>query len=179
MDTRRIIISGGPGTGKSSVIENLKSKGYSCFSEISRSIIESGIKKGIKNIFLKDPDFFSSKVLEKRLIQFDESKKIKNSKENLIFFDRSVFDVYAYQKYLNKSFTFPKNIVPNYSKNVFFMPPWKKIYVSDNHRLESYESSRLISNYIIKTYKYYGFQLIKVPKISIEERINYILDRSR
>ena len=59
------------------------------------------------------------------------------------------------------------------------MPPWKKIYVSDNHRLESYESSRLISNYIIKTYKYYGFQLIKVPKISIEERINYILDRSR
>ena len=36
----KIVISGGPGTGKSSIIDELSKKGYKIFEESSREIIK-------------------------------------------------------------------------------------------------------------------------------------------
>ena len=34
MKLKKVIISGGPGTGKSSIINELKNRGYLCFDEV-------------------------------------------------------------------------------------------------------------------------------------------------
>ena len=48
---KRIIITGGPSSGKTSIIDALKDEGYSCFDEVSREIIqEMNIKTAFKNI---------------------------------------------------------------------------------------------------------------------------------
>ena len=44
---KRIVITGGPGTGKTLIINSLKKKGFYCFDEVSREIIlQQNIKKG-------------------------------------------------------------------------------------------------------------------------------------
>ena len=37
---KRIIITGGPCSGKTSIIDSLKDEGYKCFNEISREVIQ-------------------------------------------------------------------------------------------------------------------------------------------
>ena len=40
---QKFIITGAPGTGKTSIINHLKKKGYNCIDEISREIISEQI----------------------------------------------------------------------------------------------------------------------------------------
>ena len=55
MDTQKIALIGGPGTGKTTLINALKAKGYNCMEEISRQITLEAQEKGIDQLFLEDP----------------------------------------------------------------------------------------------------------------------------
>ena len=126
----KIVISGGPGTGKSSIINKLENLGYSVFHESSREIIQKFKKLGHDQLFLSDPIKFSEILLQNRLNQYLESNKLKN---NCSFFDRGIPDILAYLSYKNVSFG--KNF--NYPLNkfrydyVFIADPWKEIFKND------------------------------------------------
>ena len=78
---KRIIITGGPSSGKTSIIEALKDEGYSCFDEVSREIIqEMNIKTAFKNIN------FEETVFKKR------KRDYLNAKCGIKFYDRSLLD---------------------------------------------------------------------------------------
>ncbi|MDB0043619.1 ATP-binding protein, partial [Flavobacteriaceae bacterium] len=51
---KKILITGGPGTGKTELINELENQGFNCEKEISREITESEQKKGVDQFFLKD-----------------------------------------------------------------------------------------------------------------------------
>ena len=63
---KKIIITGGPGTGKTSLIEELRKNDFKCFDEISREITLKYRKKGIEQLFLSDPNLFSQELLNGR-----------------------------------------------------------------------------------------------------------------
>ena len=59
---KRIIITGGPSSGKTSIIDALKDEGYSCFDEVSREIIqEMNIKTAFKNVDFEETVFKKEK----------------------------------------------------------------------------------------------------------------------
>ena len=84
MNLKRIVITGGPGTGKTAIINKLKSKGYTCFDEYSRILIRWGYENGIKKFFLEKPNLFTSKIIDGRKKQYNDSRKIEKSKGNLL-----------------------------------------------------------------------------------------------
>ena len=49
---KKIVLIGGPGTGKSSVLKQLKHSGFFCMEEISREITIKAQKEGIDQLFL-------------------------------------------------------------------------------------------------------------------------------
>ena len=61
-----------------------------------------------------------------------------------------------------------------YSK-IFILPSWKEIYISDDERYESYEQAVLIQEHLVETYKKYGYELIEVPKDTVENRVQFLL----
>jgi predicted ATPase len=63
----------------------------------------------------------------------------------------------------------------SYTK-VFVLPPWQEIYISDEARYENYEQAKLIFEHLKETYQTYGYNLIEVPKGTVEERILFILN---
>lgn len=176
MQKKIVVIIGGPGTGKTTIIEELTSRGFCCYPEISREVTMEAKKQGIEQLFLENPLLFSELLLEGRKKQFQSASK---QEENLIFLDRGIPDVLAYMHYIGDSYPvhFDTCCKEHKYNNVFILPPWKEIYVSDEERYENFEQAKLIYNHLTETYKSYGYQLIEVPKGTLDERINFILEK--
>ena len=49
---QKIVLIGGPGTGKSTIINEFVKRGYACMPEISREVIVKAQKEGIEQLFL-------------------------------------------------------------------------------------------------------------------------------
>lgn len=174
MNKEIIVLIGGPSSGKTTLIEHLKEKGHICYPEVSREVIKEAQKRGIEQLFLAQPLLFSELLLEGRINQFEKAKK---EQANVVFLDRGIPDVLAYMHYIGESYPsfFDEACRANIYSKVFILPSWKEIYVSDQERYESYEQAILIQNHLIETYQKYGYELIEVPKDTVENRIQFLL----
>jgi predicted ATPase len=170
-----ILIIGGPGTGKTTIINELTSQGFCCYPEISREVTLEAKKKGIDQLFLTEPLLFSQMLLDGRIKQFQSAEA---EKKEIVFIDRGIPDVLAYLHYIGDSYPYHFELAcreNRYSK-IFVLPPWEAIYESDEARYENYEQATLIYGHLIETYQNYGYKLIEVPKDSVNNRILFILD---
>ena len=71
--SEKVVLIGGPSTGKSSVLSELENRGFHCFPEVSREVIIEAQKEGIDQLFLTEPLLFSEKLLEGREKQYQEA----------------------------------------------------------------------------------------------------------
>lgn len=175
MQTKRIIITGGPGSGKTALINYLEKEGYPVMQEISRQVILEAQKEGIEQLFLENPILFSEKLLMGRLRQFKEAD---NYAGPILFYDRGIPDVTAYMDFLNTHYpeNFSTSCLENRYDKIFVLPPWEDIYQKDNERYESFEEAKKIFNYLKNSYKKYGYTVYEVPVGSIKERAQFILN---
>jgi predicted ATPase len=171
---KKIVITGGPGTGKSTVIKELANRNFSCMFEISREVTLNARKKGVEQLFLTKPLLFSELLLEGRVNQYMEAEQ-KNS--DIVFFDRGIPDIHAYMDYIGIDYPdtyFTKSKLYRYNY-IFLMTPWKEIYISDNERYENFEQSLAIHNHLERTYNKLGYNIIEVPFGTINTRVDFIL----
>ena len=98
---QKIVLIGGPGTGKSSILREFIKRGYKCMPEISREVTLKAQKDGIDQLFLEQPLLFSQLLLEGREQQYIDAHQ---SDAEIIFFDRGIPDVHAYRNYLGSDF---------------------------------------------------------------------------
>jgi len=172
---RKVVITGAPGTGKSTIIDELISRDYTCMQEISRAITLEARANGTEQLFLTQPLLFSELLLNGRENQFIETQKMT---KKLVFFDRGIPDIPAYMNYIGIDYPkiyMSKSIEYIYDL-VFLMPPWEEIYISDNERYESFEQALAIHNHLERTYKELNYNIIEVPTGSVIDRTNFILD---
>ncbi|WP_417359913.1 AAA family ATPase [Galbibacter sp.] len=169
---RKIVITGGPGTGKTVIIDHLKSHGHYCLDEISREVILAARAEGVEQLFLTEPILFSQRLLDGRIAQYQEVESVPKT----IFFDRGIPDTVAYMDYFNTAYPEHfKNACRNHPYDmVFLLPPWEEIYCCDNERYESFEQATAIYNALKATYLNYGYTPIEVPLDTVENRVNYI-----
>ncbi|CDF78860.1 ATPase, AAA family [Formosa agariphila KMM 3901] len=175
MKTKKIVITGGPGTGKSSIINELQKKGYSCLEEISRQVTLQAREEGIEQMFLTEPLLFSERLLKGRKAQFYEAN---TSIQPCVFLDRGVHDVLAYMDFIGDKYpeTF-KNVCDSLAyDHIFILKPWKEIYKSDAVRYENFEQALQIHECLVNTYEGFNYTLIDVPFDTVENRADYILN---
>ena len=172
---QKIVLIGGPGTGKTTVLNALKDKDFYCFDEVSRAVTLKAQEKGIDQLFLTQPLLFSEMLLNGREEQYLKANK---REENLIFFDRGIPDVYAYLNYFKSEY--PDVFIEKSKKYkydlIFHFSPWEEIHTTDNERYETFEESLIIDNFLLKAYKELGYNIINVPFGTIEQRTNFIIN---
>ena len=175
---KKIVISGGPGSGKTTVINLLIKKGYQCFEEFSRSVISAGKAKGIENFFETEPLTFSKIIFQERKKQYLSASKIKYLKVfPYLFFDRGLHDIVAYLDHHGNPAEEMSIETQNYPYDlVILFPPWKDIYKNDEHRMESFEESVSVFESIKKTYKKFSIPIIEIPFNAPDSRIMSILE---
>jgi len=178
---QRIVITGAPGTGKTSIIKKLENDDFFCYHEIIRNFTLEAKENSDTNIFdsnplafVKDPFEFNTKILNGRINQYLQSQQNNN---RTIFFDRAIPDVLAYMDFFNQKYgsEFTGACRTYRYNNVFLLPPWEDIYMSDNERFESFEEAKQIHYHLEKTYRAYSYPIKLVPFGSVEERVNFIL----
>ncbi|MCV6629643.1 MAG: ATP-binding protein [Flavobacteriaceae bacterium] len=175
MKAKKIVITGGPSTGKTSIINYLTQKNRFCFEEVSRSITLEARKEGIEQLFVTDPLLFSQKILEKRWEQYIKAQSI--SDHAFVFFDRGLPDVLAYMDFVEDPYPNEFEEVCKKAKYdmVFLIPPWAAIYTKDNERYESFEQAQQIHHHLQSCYQRFGYHPILLPEGSIAARTDFIL----
>jgi predicted ATPase len=170
-DLKRILLIGGPGSGKTTLIHAIEKKGIPVHHEISRDITVKAQKQGVEQLFLEDPLAFSNELLQRRIQQY------LNPKNGINFYDRGIPDVAAYHKFTGDPI--PDSYMIACKKYrydmVFFLPPWEEIYQSDNERYESYNQAIIIGKILTDFYQSQNYEVFTVPKLPVDQRLIHLL----
>ena len=171
---KRIVLAGGPSTGKTSVLNELKKLGFVCYDEAARDILSDYSSKG--SSFKLKPIKISREILTKRDYDYNHALRI-SCKNDIIFYDRGVHEITAYLRFVNQSNDYWEELLKNYKYDlVFIFPSWKEIYTKDDNRIEEYEEAMKISPFIYQIYDESSILSIEVPNISVKERVEFILN---
>lgn len=171
----KYVITGGPCTGKSSTIDELKSLGQKTVEEAARSLIKEGYDPA------KDPLTFQRMVIEKQLsleARIPEWTPWSRGEDH--FLDRGVFDNVVYctifevkvPEILQELISQDKK-KQRYTK-VFVLDPLP-LYKNDAERPESEAKAKEIHAAIVEAYKEIGYKPIHVPVLTPKERAQYIM----
>ena len=175
MKTKRIVLIGGPGTGKTSLLNELQNRGFTCYEEVSRQVTKAAQEQGIAQLFLSEPLKFSELLLEARI---EQHKQVGKESSELVFIDRGIPDVLAYMDYAKSKYPehFEKAAENYRYDHVFSLAPWEAIFESDNERYENFEQAQDIHQFILKSYENYGYHSIAVPFDSVSARADFLLN---
>lgn len=175
MNTKTIVITGGPGSGKTSIIKELEKRGFTCSEEVSRDIILKAREDGIDQLFLTNPIQFSELLLKGRKEQFHTALASNNE---FVFLDRGIPDIPAYMEFKGDEYPefFSEACKEHKYDAIFILAPWQEIFTNDNERYENFDQALEIHEKLIETYTKYGYALRDVPFGSIEARADHIID---
>ncbi|TKG95984.1 hypothetical protein EYV94_06755 [Puteibacter caeruleilacunae] len=167
------VITGGPGFGKTSIVESLNDLGYKVCSEYARELIASGLENNNDILPWKNPRLFQQVIFDKRKAFYETV-----TDEELAFVDRSIIDQIAYSRIHGRKESaevrdFAKNY--RYAETVFFTPPWEEIYTTDAVRKESFHNAEAMHHLFVQTYIDYGYSVVQLPHSDVMTRINFIL----
>lgn len=168
------VITGGPATGKTTIIKKLKQRGYKTVSESARAVIHEAISSGMSAEELHADEFsFQNEIFKRKL-----SKHLKLDSEALTFLDRGMHDTGGYLSANGLSLDQDmKDVFKRQKyKKVFILEPLSK-YRSDKIRSEDKEHARSIHEGIRKCYQDYELEPISVPKMGIKDRVEFILSQ--
>ncbi len=86
-----IVFTGGPGSGKTSVIEHLTKLGYVCAPETGRKVIQHQVALGGDALPWKNKIAFRDEMVREEQNNYEAHKHHKE----FVFFDRGIVDSYA------------------------------------------------------------------------------------
>ena len=173
-DCKLFVISGGPGTGKTSIIKEL-SKKFKFVLEAAREVGKKDSRFNGKSIKEINPLEFQRAIFDFQKKKFSE---LKDKKNKIIFSDRWFGDTLAYYKFHNLKI--PKDEF-DYAKKFrcskVFMLNFLNFYEKDRLRQESNKEQKEIHRLIINMYKKLGYTPIIVPFMNISDRVRFILSK--
>lgn len=173
---KRFILSGCSGGGKSTLLEELGRRGYPTFEEPGRQIVREAHEKGGDTFPWVNPEAFAVKAIEMSVVAFDEAAGLNGP----IFYDRSFIDAISYIAHLQGELT-PEHrqliTERRYEQTVFLAPPWPEIFENDAERQSGFEMAVEEYERLQVSFPEFDYEIVTLPKVSVEERISFVLDR--
>ena len=171
---RFFVITGGPGSGKSTLIDALEARGYARSIEAGRGVIQDQVEIGGNALPWKNQALFADLMLSWEM----RSYQIAQRSPGLVFFDRGVPDIAGYLRLMN--LPVPAHVskaaeIFRYNRKVLIAPPWPSIFAQDRERKQDFDEAVRTYDVMVLTYRDLGYELIELPRVPVEERIEFVL----
>lgn len=170
------VLTGGPGAGKTTLVERLAALGYATSPEASRALIRDQKAVGGPLGYDVDPVRYADVLLAWEMRSYREAL----AAEGPVFFDRGLPDVASIHLRLGVP-------VPAYVdaaaaayryRTAFIAPPWPEIYVTDEDRTHTWEHAVAVHEALLAAYERYGYDLVELPRVPVDERLAFVLERA-
>jgi predicted ATPase len=173
MLTNWYVITGGPGSGKTTTVNLLKARGYATTIEHARHYIDTMRVKGrtVEDIRRNQIEFQNG-ILD---MQMEEERS--HAPGDMVFLDRALPDALAYYRFLNlpEDAKLKDALKDTGYKKIFILDPLPM--VNDYARTETAPDQKKIHDLITEVYGSSGFPVVHVPVLPPEERVDFILER--
>ncbi len=172
---RFFVLTGGPGSGKSAIIEALHRAGYACSVEAGRGVIQDQVSIGGPALPWHDPVLFAELMLSWDL----RSYGIATRAAGPVFFDRGVVDALGYLRLLGRPV--PRHVTAavetfRYNRRVFIAPPWEEIYRRDGERKQDFAEAVRTCQAMVAAYSESNYELIEIPLGPVDQRAQFVLE---
>jgi predicted ATPase len=167
---RRFVFAGGPGAGKTTVIDALRQRGLHCLPDVARAIIRARLSSGLSA--RPEPLEFARAIFEGDVANYGAAPS-----DRTCFFDRGVVD--ALGMLLQCGAMSGDEIESNlrrypYNPLVFVFPPWQAIYHTDSERDQTFAEAVRVFESVKSWYGRCGYQVEEVPIGTLDARIAFI-----
>lgn len=167
---KKIVLTGGPCSGKSTIIEELYKLGFPILRETAKEIVAK--RKHI-------PISKEESEIRQDLIFNEQLKKENDTEKNqvsFLFLDRSLIDGLGYSVLYEGEESIVKYIPAIRTRDYHKIFLFERLpFSSQGFRPETDEEANKIHDAIYNIYKRFGHEPISVPKMSIEERVDFVL----
>lgn len=168
------VLTGGPGAGKTTLVEALGRAGFARTVEAGRAILRDQWAIGGPATHWNDPALFAELMLSLDM----QSHHGAQGTSGPVFFDRGVTDLVGYMRLVDLP-------VPDhfraaarqfrYNSHAFVAPPWEAIFAQDKERKQDFDEAIRTHEAIVQGYVEFGYEIVPLPKVSVEERVAFVL----
>ena len=168
------VVTGGPGSGKTTLIDALAEAGFARTVEAGRAIIQDQTAIDGPALPTRDPVLFAELMLSWEL----QSYRSAQDQDGPVFFDRGVPDIAGYYRLIGH--TVPPHVTAaakrfRYNRRVFAAPPWPEIFGEDTERKQTFDEAVRTFEAVTSAYRDFGYELALLPLVSAPQRVEFVL----
>jgi predicted ATPase len=167
---QRIVITGAPGGGKSSLIDAAAAAGIAVQPEVARAILQVTGGMALRR---DDPIGFAQAMLTAEHAAYEAAQP-----GGVTLYDRGFPDIAGFLTV--EGFPIPCEIDAacqdlRYDGPIFRAPPWAAIYAQDAERIQSWDQAVASDAAVCAAWRSYGYDVIDLPFAPVAERLRFIL----
>ncbi|MBC7669955.1 MAG: AAA family ATPase [Gemmatimonadaceae bacterium] len=176
MPTRRFVVTGGPGAGKTSLIDALEARGLPCVFESGRAIIRGQVEAGGTALPWADREAYARWML----VMDSRAHAVVELLSGPVFFDRGVPDIVGYLRLCG--LPIPEDLAAaaltlHYEPLVFIAPPWPEVFTNDAERRQDFAEAVRTHAMMAQVYTELGYTLVDLPQTPVEDRVAFVLEQ--
>lgn len=171
------VITGGPGAGKTAILDELQRRGHICVPEVARELIREQVRSGGDALPWGDRAQYARLMLD-----WSVSSYLKHASARLpTFFDRGIPDTLCYARLIDLQQASAERIKTacaqcRYNSRVFIAPPWEEIYETDQERKQTFAEAVRTYQTMWDTYQQCRYELLEIPRGTPAERAGFIME---
>lgn len=167
------VITGGPGSGKSTLIDALAATGVATSPEVGRAVVREQLAHGGTALPWGDEPAFAEEMIGREIAAHAAAL----ASGAVTVMDRGVPDVAGFLRV--SGLAVPAHIdaaarTVRYNRRVFIAPFWAEIYAHDPERRQSPALAEATHAVMVATYRDYGYTLVELPRTSVAERVAFV-----
>lgn len=166
----RSAVTGGPGTGKSTLLDAARAAGIRTRPEVARAILAG---PGGMELRENDPLGFAEAMLERDLIAFDSAGK----QGGPVIFDRGFPDIVGFLELTGLPVPSELDRICRqlrYEGPIFHASPWPEIYERDAERIQTWPEALESDAAVTEAWRRYGYELVPLPFADVATRLDFV-----